>query len=184
MAERAGLLQLNRARVALVAVTILSLAALLLVVTTRESDKPGADSATSASRVLEVQLETFDGRPVTLENFVDGTPLVVNFFASWCGPCVREMPDFEAVHQRRGGEVRFVGVNLQDSPGAAADLVSDTGVTYDVLRDESGELFRAVNGFSMPTTVFVDGTGTIVEVRGGELSQGALEQHIDRLLES
>jgi cytochrome c biogenesis protein CcmG/thiol:disulfide interchange protein DsbE len=132
--------------------------------------------------LFETELSTLDGASVRLARYV-GQPLVVNFFASWCGPCVREMPDFEAVHARRGDEVRFVGVNLQDAPDAAASLVQQTGVTYDVVRDERGALFRAVNGFSMPTTVFVDADGEIVDVHGGELTQRALEERIDRLLD-
>jgi hypothetical protein len=92
------------------------------------------------------------------------------------------MPDFEDVHQQRGDEVRFIGVNIQDTPAAALDLVARTGVTYDVVHDTDAALFRAFGGVSMPTTVFVSADGEITEVRGGELSAGALQERIDRLL--
>lgn len=181
--DRSGLFRMNRARLVLVGVAVVGLA-LVLLLPDRQTDESGdAGGATAPAALLDIELATFDGDPVRLGSFAGDKPLVVNFFASWCGPCVREMPDFEAVHVRRGAEVRFVGVNLQDSTGAATDLVRDTGVTYDVVRDEQSELFRAVNGFAMPTTVFLSADGEVVDVHGGELSQRALETKIDRLLE-
>lgn len=183
--SRSGPLALTRARLLLVGVTALAGALLVLPMFAGERQADGpvrTGSATAELELLDIELTTFDGTPVRLGTFAAGKPLVVNFFASWCGPCVREMPDFEAVHGRRGDDVRFVGVNLQDTPTAAAELVRQTGVTYDVVRDERSELFRTVGGFSMPTTVFLTASGDIVEVHGGELSQPALEARIDRLL--
>lgn len=167
----------------LVLLSVVAGVALLLLVAHGRDDAPGDDQAagSEASSLLDVELTGFDDRTVRLAELT-GKPLVVNFFASWCGPCVREMPDFEAVHARRGDDVRFLGVNLQDAPDAAMDLVAQTGVTYDGVRDVDSELFRAVDGFSMPTTVFLDAEGNVVEVHGGELSQAGLEERIDRLL--
>ena len=116
----------------------------------------------------------FDG---TTGAFADyrGRPLVVNFWASWCPPCVAEMPDFEAVHQQFGSRVAFLGVNLTDEPAAAA-LVRRTGVTYDLARDPQGQLFEVMGGFSMPTTFFVSAHGRIIEQRSGQLTEGQLER--------
>lgn len=174
----------TRARLVLVGVAVIAVTALLVVARGQGEDAPDPGAAaTPAGGLLDIELSTFDGPPVRVEELAGGEPLVVNFFASWCGPCVREMPDFEAVHSRRGGDVRFLGVSLQDSAAAATELIEQTGVTYDVARDDSGELFRAVGGFSMPTTVFLDADGDIVDIHGGELSQRDLEARIDRLLQ-
>jgi thiol-disulfide isomerase/thioredoxin len=182
--RRSGLLTMTRPRLVLVAVAVLTLAVLVLLAG-RQTDDPADAGGPGghASSLLDVELATFDGDAVRLGSYADGRPLVVNFFASWCGPCVREMPDFEAVHLRRRDEVRFVGINLQEAPGPALELVAQTGVTYDVVRDVSGELFRAANGFSMPTTVFLAADGEVIDVHGGELSQRALDAMIDRLVE-
>lgn len=159
--------------------------AIAVVVASGEDDDGSAAPTLQASGAADVALDRFEGDapPLTLAGLA-GQPLVVNFFASWCGPCAREMPAFEDVHQQRGDEVRFIGVNIQDTPAAALDLVARTGVTYDVVRDTDAALFRALGAVSMPTTVLVTAEGEITEVWGGELSAGALQDRIDRLLEA
>lgn len=179
--ERSSRFTTTRARLVLLGLAVVG-AGLLLLVPDRQPDEPAdAAGASTEQGPLDIELATFDGDPVTLADITDGQPLVVNFFASWCGPCVREMPDFEAVHRRRKGDVRFVGISLQDPPAAAAELVRQTGVSYLVLRDADGDLLRAMRGFSMPTTVFLSAEGEVVEVHGGELSRPALDAQIDRI---
>lgn len=107
-----------------------------------------------------------------------GQPLVVNFFASWCTPCIKEMPAFEAVHQALGDRVAFVGVNTTEQPESGSRLIAQTGVTYDILRDPAGQLAQRFDLLNMPATLFVDRNGTIVRVRTGELSASELEQII------
>jgi cytochrome c biogenesis protein CcmG, thiol:disulfide interchange protein DsbE len=98
-----------------------------------------------------------------------GTPLVVNFWASWCAPCVREMPDFQAFSDQVGDRVPLLGVNVQDAPANARAFVEELGITYDLASDPRGELYAEVRGFGMPTTLFVDDAGTIVYRHTGPL---------------
>ncbi len=111
-----------------------------------------------------------------------GEPMVVNFFASWCPPCVAEMPDLETVHRDRQDEVQFVGLNTQDSATAARDLVELTGVTYDIGLDPDGELFRAFEVIAMPSTFFVDAEGAIVHRHAGIMTESQLRDLIDEHL--
>jgi thiol-disulfide isomerase/thioredoxin len=97
-----------------------------------------------------------------------GQPLVINFFASWCAPCLVELPRFEEAYQAHQGKVAFLGVNLQDHPESARRVIADTG--YPVAEDPNGRLFQALGGTGMPTTVFVDADGTIIERHTGELT--------------
>ncbi len=113
-----------------------------------------------------------------------GTPLVVNFFASWCVPCAAEMPAFEAVHQERGDQVTFVGVNLRDQVGDAQALVEQTGVSYDVFRDPGGDLAATMGVVVMPSTLFVAPDGRVIDMAAGELSADELRQRIDELMAS
>jgi len=107
-----------------------------------------------------------------------GRPTVVNFFASWCTPCIVEMPAFEQVHQRLGDDVAIVGINTGEQLESGRRIIQQTGITYDVLRDPSGVLTEQFEILNMPSTLFVDAEGTIVRVHTGELSEVELEQII------
>ena len=125
----------------------------------------------------DTSLETFDGEVATFAD-VTGGPMVVNFFASWCTPCIKEMPDFEAVHQDLGDEVRFVGVNSTDRLEDGERIVEQTGVTYELLRDESGDALAAIGGTGMPVTLLVDPDGTVLSVHTRALSEQQLRDLI------
>lgn len=111
-----------------------------------------------------------------------GTPLVVNFWGSWCQPCVREMPAFEQVHASLGDTVAFLGVNVNDSEEAARSMAERTGVTYDLVRDVDGRLGRALAVTTFPTTVLVLPDGTIIDTVRREMSAERLCEKINQSL--
>jgi cytochrome c biogenesis protein CcmG/thiol:disulfide interchange protein DsbE len=115
-------------------------------------------------------LPGFDGAPDVPLAAYRGEPLLVNFFASWCAPCVREMPMLEQLSHEAQGQVAFLGVNLQDAPSRARVLIADVGTTYDLASDPTGDFFREVRGIGMPTTLFVDPEGTVRYRHTGEMS--------------
>ena len=79
--------------------------------------------------------ERFDGTEATFADYL-GTPLVVNFFASWCAPCVREMPDLRRPStSEMGDQVAFLGMNNQDRAADGEAIAEKTGVTYDLAHD-------------------------------------------------
>ncbi|MCL1601371.1 MAG: TlpA family protein disulfide reductase [Actinomycetia bacterium] len=129
-----------------------------------------------------VEMVGFDGETVALSDYA-GTPVVLNFWASWCPFCVAEMPDFEDSSNAHADEVAFIGVNLQDDAGAADSLAVDTGVTYQLTRDPQGVVYSAFGGIGMPTTVFIDANGVVAEVVTGQLSRDALEAKINQHFE-
>lgn len=138
-----------------------------------------------ATATLDVPFEYFDGRQGNLSDFA-GTPLVINFWASWCPACVAEMPDFQSVHARLGEEVAFLGLAMQETNRPAAeDLIERTGVTYSLGLDPDGSIFARFGGFAMPTSVFVDPEGNVVTTHAGALLAEDLEEIIrDELLTS
>ncbi len=111
-----------------------------------------------------------------------GKPAIINFWASWCVFCVEEMPDFESVHRELADEVRFVGVDREDSHDKARALAEETGVTYELVTDDDGSYFRAVKGRGMPTTVFVDAEGVIVYRHAGPVTAEQLRDLITEYL--
>ena len=155
--------------------------AVAVAASTRDEGTTVSGGATSpAEGRLEVGFERFDGSRASLAEY-RGRPVVVNFWASWCPPCVSEMPTFEQVHQRHRDRVAFLGLNLQDDPDDAARLAERTGVTYDLGRDRRGDAFRAFGGVGMPTTIFVSADGEVLATRTGDLSR-ELEDLVRRLL--
>lgn len=120
---------------------------------------------------------TFGGATTDLGAY-RGTPMVVNFWAHDCPPCIREMPALERVHQDAGGTVAFVGLAVQDREDEARRLADQTGVSYDLGFDASGQLITDLGGINLPTTVFVDADGTIVDAHAGEISEAELRDEI------
>lgn len=138
-----------------------------------------ADDTDVLGAPVAVDYETFDGERRNTGPRV-GRPLVINFFAEWCPPCIAEMPDFEAVHQDVGDQVGFLGLSYLESPELGMSVVELTGVTYDVGRDPDGGAYETFGAIGMPTTVFVDEAGTVLEVYNGALTESQLRERIDR----
>jgi thiol-disulfide isomerase/thioredoxin len=126
------------------------------------------------------EFERFDGTKATFADY-KGTPLVVNFFASWCAPCVREMPDLQKVHSELGDKVAFLGMNNQDRASDGEAIAKQAGVTYDLARDPKGDFLSAFGGIVMPTTVFISADGKVLEVHNGAFSADDLRSEVHKL---
>ena len=107
---------------------------------------------------------------------------MINFFASWCPPCVREMPEFQEVFERLDGQVAFLGLSQDQSPQDALALVESTGVTYDVGWDLDLEVYGAAGSIAMPTTAFVSPSGELLDTFAGALDTEALAELIEDTL--
>jgi thiol-disulfide isomerase/thioredoxin len=131
----------------------------------------------------DVVLGGLDGGPERrLGELLGERPVVLNFFASWCVPCMREMPAFEAVHQDLGDQVTFLGMANRDDPDQAREMVERTGVTYPTFADPESSAITYFGGMVMPTTVFIDASGEVLEVASEELTEDELRRKIDDLL--
>lgn len=128
----------------------------------------------------DFDLEDFEEEAVSLEDF-RGKPLVLNFWASWCTPCRKEMPAFDEVYRGLDGQVAFLGIATQDQRKPAEDFAREVGVSYPLAFDEGDKVGDAYELFGMPSTYFVDEDGQIVEARFGELTSGELEEIIGTL---
>lgn len=100
-----------------------------------------------------------------------GKPVVVNFWATWCPPCVREIPDFVALQTEWGDRIQIVGVDLQEPPENASLFVEQFGINYLIGLDRDGEVTQAYKLTGLPETFFLDRDGTIRDHRIGQVSQ-------------
>lgn len=100
---------------------------------------------------------------------LEGRAVVVNFWASWCGPCIEEAPDLQAAHARYEEQgVVVLGVNVQDSERDAQAFVDEHGITYPVVRDPNLTLYRQLGVRGLPETFFVDRNGVFIGIGSGE----------------
>lgn len=133
----------------------------------------GNDDAAADRLRVDAPLFTLDSEPADLADFV-GTPLVVNFFAESCPPCVAEMPAFQSVSTEVAGEITFVGVSADATHAAARRIVEQTGITYPVVWDRDGTAVTNFQALGLPTTLLVDAEGFVVDIHTGELSADGL----------
>ena len=174
----------------LVASTALALVAAGAVVVVLGGDDDGGDSPSSVGTVtipLEPEVTVaadqatftdFDGEVVALSS-LRGTPVVVNFFASFCVPCITEMPAFEEVHQALGNEVTFLGLAVADRKDEAQELVKKTKVTYRTAQDRDGSVMASLGaGTRLPGTVLLDADGKVVARHLGQLTADELRELI------
>lgn len=146
-----------------------------------------ARNATSAPLLPTdaLALPDFDFRMFQeLRSQIVGTPLVVNIWASWCGPCRIEAPDLARASARYGDRIQFLGVDILDSRGAARDFMREFGWTYPSVFDPSGEIRDRLGIFGQPATLFYDATGELVQKWVGPIPADELGRGIEVLLGS
>ena len=179
---------------AVVAATVLALTAAAMVLVFAGRDDDPAESPREALPLqpleegasdrdpLDVEFTDVDGTTGTLRELIDDRPLVVNFFAEWCTPCVKEMPDFQTVSQRLDGRVDFVGLAVNDRPEDTTRIVEETGITYPWTRDIRGDIASAAGVVNMPSTMFITDDGSIAELHTGAVDAERLlaliEEHL------
>lgn len=107
-----------------------------------------------------------------------GTPIVLNWYASWCEPCREEIPAFVAAQTALGNAVQFVGVDWLEGAGAALTLFDEFGANYPALLDRDGRIYDRWRNTGVPTTYFIDAGGILRAAHAGPLS---VEQLVDKL---
>jgi thiol-disulfide isomerase/thioredoxin len=131
--------------------------------------------------VPAVTLMSLDGKPVALATLSAGRPMVVNLWATWCPPCRREMPVLAAAQQSDPGIV-FVFANQREEAEPVIEYLRQGALKLNnVLLDKTGTAGRAVGSSGMPTTLFYDAKGTLVDAHLGPLSPASLEEQLSKL---
>ncbi|MDU5111358.1 MAG: TlpA disulfide reductase family protein [Clostridium sp.] len=127
-----------------------------------------------------------EGNIVKLSDYKDKKPVVINIWASWCGPCKAEMPYFEDAINKYGDKVEFLMINLTDgqreTKEKALKFLKDNNLEMDILYDLDYSAANAYNIRGIPRTIFIDKGGNIIYDREGALNDEILESNIKKLI--
>ena len=151
------------------------------------ASKAAAEAMGPVMRNMAPNFTAYDdaGNPVSLKD-MRGKPVVVNFFASWCGPCKMEMPYFDEFYHQYGDQVTFMMVNLcafgNDTKENGKRMVEAGGWTFPVYFDTDGDAALKYAIRSMPTTVFVSPDGELMGRHTGVISRADLEKTIQAMI--
>lgn len=143
-----------------------------------DSDENAAETAP------DFTMTNASSEEVKLSDFFD-KPVVLNFWASWCGPCKSEMPHFEDAYQKYGEDINFVIVNLTDGARetveAASDFIEEQGYTFPLYFDTNTEGAVTYGTYSIPVTYFIGADGVPVAQANGALDAETLQKGLDMI---
>ena len=126
-----------------------------------------------------------EGNAVKLSDF-RGKGVVLNFWASWCGPCKSEMPHFQTAYEQYGEDVHFLMVNMStafgDSRANAAAVLEEGSYTFPVYYDDLSECAYAYGINAIPVTAFIDADGNLVSMKTGAMNAADLDRRIQTIL--
>ena len=148
-------------------------------------EDPTGETEAQGSEAPDFAVYDLEGNVHKLSDF-RGKPVLLNFWASWCGPCQMEMPDFQKFYESHGDQVHFVIVNLtdgqQETVESASAFITEKGYTFPVYYDTDIDAAAKYGVSAVPVSYFIDAEGNFVAWAQGALSADMLQQGMDMLL--
>jgi thiol-disulfide isomerase/thioredoxin len=165
-----------------------ALVALVAAACGRSSAGPGGEPGSGPDATLmpssPTELPDFDYAAYTqLLDELHGAPLVVNVWASWCGPCRDEAPALAGAATTYGDRVRFLGIDVLDARPDAVAFIEEFGWSYPSVFDRDAEIRDRLGLLGQPVTLFYDASGALVDTHVGAISADLLDERIGAMLE-
>lgn len=155
-----------------------------LTKTSQTTENETESGETTVETAPDFTMTNASGEEVKLSDFF-GKPVVLNFWASWCGPCKSEMPHFEDAYQKYGEDINFVIVNLTDGAREtvenASDFIEEQGYTFPLYFDTNTEGAMTYGTYSIPVTYFIGADGVPVAQANGALDAATLQKGLDMI---
>ncbi len=154
-----------------------------------DTTEPDTDTeqTTDSEAIMAPDFEVFDvdGNSVHLSDFL-GQPVIINYWASWCPPCIAEFPDFEQAYTEYGEDVVFLMINstdgVRETSEKAIDFIDENGYTMPIHFDLNTD-FALTYGFrSLPTTAFISKQGEVVSIYAGLIGKDVIDENINTII--
>jgi len=149
------------------------------------TDKERIQTGTDATLALDgpaptFELESLSGDQIRFEDYGEQVVLL-NFWATWCGPCRLEMPAFQDRFKQYNDELQVVAVNFDEPKHEVQNFVDELGLTFDILLDPGGEIQRLYQVRGYPTSYFIDADGVVRIIHIGLMTEGQLDDYLSEL---
>ena len=153
--------------------------------TAEEKTEPAKDTEEhSKIEAPDFTVTDWEGNSVNLSDF-EGKPVVINFWATWCGYCQMEMPDFENKYKEYEGKINFLMVNVTDGNRETVDTaksyIEKSGYTFPVYFDTELDASNTYGAYSLPMTLFIDADGYAIAQATGMIGSELLQKGIDMI---
>lgn len=168
-----------------VLVAIIALAAAVYPTLADKAEQPPTETENTTSAVqyqqyADIKIFDKDGNEVKLSDF-EGKPVILNFWATWCGYCIEEMPDFEEAYKEYGNDIQFLIVNTDDGITKGEEFIADKGYTFPTYYDLEYNAAITYGISGIPRTIAIDKDGNIRYNRAGMVDAEALESIINMI---
>lgn len=141
----------------------------------RQSSPPQVGSLAADFNINDIQ-----GNPFSLSG-KKGTPLVINFWTTWCVPCRVEMPMLNQYAQKYGKQVEFVGINSQEDLSSVQRFLKETPIQFPILLDLDGQITDLYYVDAFPTTLFINSEGIIEYIHLGQMDEEILQNGLKKI---